>query len=333
MIGVELENSILSAFKEYLLAECSNVLSSSASTNTIKTKDDSIFQSITDSFKSFTNYLPDSEYTQEWMMQLVESYKDSRTVQFSEAKERFEKALFADLTSSDNISSTLKKFIEDAKKNKQSLKDLAIGGATVGSSAFIIGTVYQIIYDIINAFVTIVKYIVYGVQVAVTKVYSAITEDTTLEPVIDKSVLTRFITEFDLSEFLTEDIPNMIEGLYEFATHLIDDFIKNAEKYGQMVGYYIREIVSGSVSGSMSLFFTPYDANASLSDRIVWSITQWFNMGTLLGPIIVDIVLLFCSGGTTGVISAASKFGKIDKIADVLKFTKYSEEVLEKFKI
>lgn len=259
--------------------------------------------------------------------QSAEWLQDSYIVQLSDAKRSFEMSLAKEVVNLDSLGETFRALLKDTADHLEEFGALAIIGSTIGGAVFIVGTIFQIVYDIFNAFITIIKYAYYGAKYAISATADLLKKGE--QPAVDSNVLASLISAFDLQSFLTNDLPEIFWGTLEFAKSIADDFITNAHQYGKTTGEYINLMFQNSVSGVTSMLFDAYDHSASVAQKIWWSIKQWFNLGTMFGPIIVDIALLFCSGGVSGVVSAAAKLGKVDKIADVMRFTKVAGSTIE----
>jgi hypothetical protein len=216
--------------------------------------------------------------------------------------------------------------------NSRVLK-FAAAGAVVGSVAFTVGTVYQIIYDIVDAFVQIIKYTGAGIGylygAARDTLTAAATEpEAALAPASDETVLSLF-SGFDVEAFLTTDLPMLIADLRTTALGIVDDFIENAHRYGEAAAEFLTRVLGQGAETTLSVLFDAYEASASVLDRMLYAVKQWFSLGTMLGPMIDDIVLMFCWGGASGVASAAAKLGKLDEIGDALAFTRRAAGAIE----
>jgi hypothetical protein len=98
------------------------------------------------------------------------------------------------------------------------------------------------------------------------------------------------------------------------------------------VGQHIIDFPSAAGNASLKLFFEPYNPNWSLTERVAYVARQWFQIGSVLGPVLVDILLSICSMGQTAYLSAASKLAKLEKLGEALRFTKVTEKMLETYK-
>ena len=87
-----------------------------------------------------------------------------------------------------------------------------------------------------------------------------------------------------------------------------------------MVGQLLAQGAIGAAGGMLSLFTAGYPVGEGVFTHVVYQIKQWFNIGCVLGPILVDIILLFCSGGSSGVFSLAAKAGKLGDAAKLARF-------------
>lgn len=329
------EETLRNSFQNVLISETAKLLKSDKEEE-LKFSDhaDVLYERITGQFSWFLNALPAHDLAAAFFIEQVKlRYADSRMLQMVVANEKFKIAIGTSLLSKDNLSDMLRGNAEAAMKNQQQIGDVAIGGAIVGSTAFVIGTIYQIIFDIVNAFVQIIKYSFKGLNYA----YQQASDYLTAEPLdeslaeADPLILGEIFPPIDIEEFLTVTVPEIFSGVVEFASGVIDDFLVNAEKYGKLVGDYLASAMGKTVETALHLFLEKYNPNASILERIWYVIKQWFNAGALLGPILVDIALLFCSGGLAGPVSAATKIAKIDKLSDVFRFAKVGSKALGKF--
>lgn len=319
------ERAIYNSFQDVITKETSRLLKAKNDAQLVfADHSEQLFDLVTSHFSWFLDYLPAHDLAISFLIEQMQAYyADSRFLKMVVAHERFKQAIAESLLSKDNLSKILLGNVDSLQKNQQQIGELVIGGAFVGTTAFVIGTVYQIIFDIVNAFVQIIKYGGKGLNYA----YQAISDAVTAEPEeglieASPSLISEIFPPFDTDKFISETLPTLLEDLYSFTTGIIDDFIGNAEKYGQMVGDYLASTLGKALSGALNFFLEKYDSNASMLQRLWYVIRQWFRAGALIGPILVDIALLFCSGGLAGPASAAAKIGKIDKLGDALKFAK-----------
>ena len=253
----------------------------------------------------------------------------SEVVKLSNAMIEFKTALAEKLASQPNLSKIAAGFQADLDKYGQELKDLVVGGTVVGGVAFIVGTIYQVIYDIINAFVQLIIYAAQGVGYLYDLAWKKL-HTPPGAPLVPASpeVVSSWFADFDVKGFINHDLPAMRDGLAAFVRSLMDDFIANAREYGAMTGDYIAGGLSGALGFSIETLFEKYDPNASVLERIAYVVRQYFNLGTALGPVLVDIILFFCSGGESTVLSAAVKLSKTEEVAAAFRFVQRGAEAI-----
>lgn len=248
------------------------------------------------------------------------------------ASMKFNEAFSKEFVSFDNVKKSFSGILDDFKDHYEDLGVISILSGAGGVLAFIIGTIIQIIVDIVNAFVTVVQYAYYGVEYSIKYISST---SVTEFPFVDPFLISSLIEKFDLDKFLSEDFPELIYLLKDFAFGIMKTFINEAESWGKSTARFIHYIISNSVAGTISFVFDKYDKSASIFQKIVWGYSQWYNLGTIFGPLIVDVILLFCSGGVSGIFSGVSKIGKIakvEKLSKVFRFDKYAK-ILESLSI
>lgn len=209
------------------------------------------------------------------------------------------------------------------------LVELGIGGAMIGQLPFLVGTIYQIVADILTTVIGLFRYGFYALRGAASYLV-----DVVRTPAADAvgpapELLSALFGDFNVETFLSRDVPALLSGLAEFGAELLESFLTNAETYGRTVGRFLADGLVMLGDGALSLMSSGYPSGGSLVERIWWNVRQWFNIGTLLGPIIVDVVLMFCSGGTTGVFSAAAKLGKLGKAGEAFRFVRRGAGILD----
>jgi hypothetical protein len=251
---------------------------------------------------------------------------------FEEAKQIFEEQIILTVASPRNLKKIGGGIFGDLQKHQSEIGSLIVGAPIVGGPLFIIGTLWQIIYDIVSALIMIAQY---GYH-AVGGVYSYLTAPATDEETwaqTDEGTMNSLFPSFDEAarkKFIDEDLPKIIEDIKAFVKPLMEDFIINSKYYGQAVGDFIAEkILANTADGVFMVMTTPYPSNGGFFSKVWWVITQYFNFGAMLGPLIVDVALFFCSGGVAGVFSAAAKIGKIDKLGDALRFTQRTADTIK----
>ena len=211
------------------------------------------------------------------------------------------------------------------------VKELAIGGVMIGQLPFLIGTVYQIVADLVMTFIDLIRYGIYGMRGLAGMIYGQLTAPATEESIPpDPGLAEAFLSGFSPAKFLEEDLPAALTGLGEIVTQLVDNFVLHAADYGKTVGYYLGQGILAAGGGVLGLITSGYPTTGGLVERIWWNVRQWFNVGTVLGPVLVDVVLLFCSGGASGIFSAATKIGKLGKVQDAFRFLGRGKVVADK---
>jgi hypothetical protein len=264
--------------------------------------------------------------------ELATDYARSRILDQAEANLVFQFSVVSTVLSMRGLGEIVKGNARAAQQHEQQLRDLAIGGAIIGTTCFTFGTIYGVIYDIVDTFVSVIYYTFVGIRWVFYQAKAAL--DAALAepevPAASDETVAAWFPIFDLDTFFAEELPELYASAKEFSYRLRDDFINNAALYGEMVGEYLTSALGSTLESTLALVFDPYDPNAGYLDRIWYVVKQWFYLGSVLGPIIIDLVLTFGSGGG-GVVAAALKLGKIDKLKDVFRITKVGEGVVESF--
>ena len=285
-------------------------------------------------FSSIEKYLPSSQFLYElfWSYlnkQLKLHKKLFKLLQrISKAKSDFESNLVASM-GKESIELIFgkegKKLLSPGKK----YVEMMIGGGLFGAIPFLIGTIYQIIFDIINLIINLLWY-GYKASESLLKWLLKKPESTDEDKIVaDNSLVELFTMGFSLESLIKEDLPAVIKSTVSMAVRLINNFLDNAAEYGTWVGKMIAKGAIKVGQGLLNLITKSYPKKPTLIKRFIWIIKQWFNIGCLLGPLLVDIILMFCSGGLTGVFSAAVKLGKADKVYDGIRFLKSSKKLIE----
>ncbi len=276
--------------------------------------------------------LPDVGWVFEhFMTKLGEWYAGSDLIALMKANQTFKQEVVATILSKDTLADAFGSNLTTFTRNQQQIGDLAIGGAVVGSTAFVVGTVYGIIYDIISTFVMIIKYSFAGIKWVFRQGLDAassamVPQD--MAAVSDETVQSWF-PSFDLKSFFQQDLPEMCKLLVDLARKVIEDFKAHAAEYGRLVGSYVGKAMGGALQGGLKLMFDAYDASASLLERVWYVIKQWFRIGSVLGPLVVDLILMVCTAGSGTVLSAAAKLSKVEKLGDAMRFLKLSRKAVE----
>lgn len=338
--GVELPSfdslkcELIDSYTDGLIEEVkANILSPGS--ELLKFNESQLITSIQKQLSSVLGLLPDVSKGDDLNILLqksIETLQLSYVVQIKEANDSFNKSFEDEMWNLSNWRNTFTTFAESYWSHIEDLAVLASIGAVGGTLAFVVGTVVQIIIDIFNAFIMIIKYAYYGISYVVDRTSEAFQNTFTA---IDPKIVESMQEPFDLDRFLSEDLYEMMSSVSEMAMGIIDSYIDNAEKWGKSVASFVHYGIANSVETVTSLMFETYNYSWNVLEKMWWGVRQWYKMGQLFGPLIVDIVLLFCSGGTSGVISAASKIGKLSKVNGVSKafrFTKWMDK-LEKIDI
>ncbi len=281
--------------------------------------------SILESINKVSAYLPSPTFLMEFFWSKFNSYLKEKKEMFdflmkmSKAKTTFESNMLQAM-GSEAITQIFGAEGSRLYKNSGKYAELMIGGGLFGSIPFLIGTVYQIIYDIINLIINLVWYAGKGIQGVLAWILSLGHKPAQDQISADKDLLKMLIFDFDLKKFFSKDLPSIFSLLLKFTKKAVNSFIDHAAEYGQTVGKFLGNGLVKIGSGALQLITKGYPKKPNLMDRFIWLVKQWFNIGCLLGPIIVDIVLMFCSGGTTGIFSAAAKMGKLGKLGEAARF-------------
>ncbi|MEO0728406.1 MAG: hypothetical protein AAFZ63_27920 [Bacteroidota bacterium] len=282
------------------------------------------------------SYLPDLDFLLDlfWerfnaLLQNSKQFYDF-LVRFAKAKTTFDQTFYQALgTEGFNqlFGSQGKKLMDSSDK----FVELMIGGGLFGAVPFLIGTLYQIIYDLVMLVINLCWYAYWSASGVVAWLFKPDQTASEQEERIaaDKSVLDMFTFGFNL-----DDIPGQLTKISGYLIGLlkdaVDSFIDHAAEYGKTVGGIVASGTIIIANGALSLITSGYPPKPTLWNRIWYITKQWFNIGCLLGPIIVDIVLLFCSGGVSGIFSGATKLSKLDKVGDGFRFFYKTKAFLEK---
>ena len=254
------------------------------------------------------------------------SHLFSLFIKLNEADKEFSKGVDSVTKDHNRVSETLERFQEDFSKHRPMMEDLA-DYSFLGGMAFFVGTLVQIVLDIINAIVMLVKFFWYGFTYSASslfKIFSAPSNEQFFN--LSSDFLSLFYTEVDLDE-LVEDTEEMIRQIIEFGYRLSNSFIENATEYGKAYGEFLMLVADNPFTLGSALVFEEHKASFTPSERLWWAIEQYFNLGRWFGPMIADFITMFFGG--SGVISAASKVGKFDALSDVLRLGKYTTEKIQ----
>jgi len=293
--------------------------------STLSFSSDVLLTSLYDMVKASLFSLPDFS-TVKANSQFIKQLRDLDAVQLLHARENFDKGLLRSLTSSDTIKAALKQFTDSLEAHREEMMYWAIIAPIAGSSAFVIGTVCQIVCDFLNTIVSLLSFAWKAMSFTGRYVYNAVAGEE--EGVsIDISVIRELVPDIDLEKFFMEDIPVFIDEVMAFGVRLVNDYAANAETWGKDTGDYILAVAGNSFNTAFSLFFEPMNPNDDIITKAWWAVKQWYYMGTMIGPMIVDIVLFFCSGSVSGYFSAANKLGKVTKIGELFKAFEYFSEL------
>ncbi len=246
---------------------------------------------------------------------------------FSKAKSEFDQAMSVSAGETiykEVMGPTGDKILGDAARHAE----LLVGGGLFGTIPFLVGTIYQIIYDIINLVINLCWYAFWAASGIVQWMFAK--KETPEKEMIaaDESLLSLFTMDFDL-----EKIPGMLvdfsKEMSKMLSAAIESFIAHAAEYGEKVGKMLGSGIVSIGSGVLSLITSGYPKKPTLWNRFVYIVRQWFNIGCILGPLMVDIILMFCSGGISGIFSGAAKLGKLDKVGDAFRFFYKTKELIE----
>ena len=275
-------------------------------------------------FESMASYLPSIDFLLDFFWESFDAMIATNQEvhdflrKLFHAKNRFEKAMYK--SGGTEIYNQLfgpkgKQMLDDSGKHIE----LMIGGGLFGTIPFLFGTIYQIIYDIVNLITNLCWYAYWGTAGALSWLFKP--DETKKKDMVkaDESLLEMFTFNFDLNE-LPQTLSKIFGKMASLIKLALDNFIENAKEYGKTAGKIMGELITTMASGTLSLMTSGYPKKPTLWNRFTYIIKQWFSIGCILGPILVDIILLFCSGGVSGIFSAASKLGKLDKVGDVMKY-------------
>jgi hypothetical protein len=337
VLGEEGSTSVLSGFlrlfASLLEADARTVLTGSgAESLSFESASSSFLDALRKEFGWFFDALPTTPLGESYLLQqMLTSLAGSRVLRMAQAKQEFELAFIGSLLSAESLGSVFSENLAELQVRSSQLVDLAAGGAIVGTIAFSIGTIYQIIYDIIDTFIQIITYGAQGIGYLYGVAKDTLMEEPAdaLAPAAD-SVIADLFPPFDVATFLSEDLPTLVAEIESVVSEIIEDFIDHASEYGESAAEHLTKALGSATSTMFDALFEPYDESASLLDRMLYVIEQWFRVGTTLGPLLVDIGLLVCSGGSSGVVSAATKLGKLDKAWSTIVSTARSIEAVKK---
>lgn len=247
----------------------------------------------------------------------------SDAVRLANAMIEFKTSLANSLSSQPNLDKMAAGFLSDLEKNRQELEDLLVGGAVVGGVAFIVGMIFQILFDIVNAFFMIIYYYWQATKYMYGTLWKNVTDPDDPDRVAaSPDLISTWFASFDVKEFAEKDLPVIYEKIKTLIQAIVADFIEHATEYGTMTGDFIAGGLSGALGTGLGILFEAYDPKASVLDRIWFVVQQYYYLGAIIGPVLVDIILFFCSGGESGVLTAASKLGKTEELAAALEFVR-----------
>ena len=253
--------------------------------------------------------------------ELQNNYESSRFVEQAAAILQFQLALADSVLSMKGVSTVVQQNAAAIRANQDQLRDLALAAGNVGGTAFLAGTTWGVLYDLGDTLVTLVYYSFVGMrwvfhqqkaalELAFGAVESLGPPDVATDALAADETVAAWFPPIDLEALLTEELPALYRQVKAMCLALRDDFIANAAEWGRMAGEYLVTLAGEGVNAALAAALDPYPADAGVMARIWYTVQQWFYVGSVLGPILVDIVLTFCTGGAEGVVSAALKLGK-----------------------
>lgn len=244
---------------------------------------------------------------------------------YYEANRKFETSFNQTLANSGNLYNAWSETYNAAASKKTEIMVFLGGSAGPGLAAFLAGTIIQIVADIINTFTTIAGYIAEGAA----GIYNYVTSANLPEPAlaVEDRALSEFGYNFDAKKFMLEDLPALVDHILECYISFMDSMITDAEKWGSMLAHFVLSM-PGRIAGTVYSQVPPIDKNAGYWDMFLWQLKMWYAYGTLLGPVIVDILLFFCSGGSSTIEVIGRNLGKIEKVGTAITEVKKISETV-----
>lgn len=290
----------------------------------VKTSNEQALETIYQLYSSSLKMLPKSfsiYEIQKSIERAIDTISNSHMAQLIGAEAKFLLAIRRELGNKDKVLETLTSVLKDLDQYREELGTVASIGTGGGFLAFAIGTFYQVGHDIINVFYEIGSYLLQGANAA----YDYLSNDVQVDP----AIFLELWGAFDGCAF-KDGVLEIFGDLKAFIDSIIDSFIQNAEKFGRSIGQLLHSVEKDIVKLIVTVTFEPYDKDAAIYTKVWWAIRQWYFLGTIFGPIVLDILLAICSSGSSGIISASSKIAKlakIDKFQDSLKMVKIIKQL------
>jgi hypothetical protein len=292
------------------------------------------FAIVEEELASLAGLIPDvdgaiGKYLEQFLLELA----DSDAIKFVVALQKFEAAYYGRLLSIESLSDVVRDNFQGVLDNQQRVFDQLSAGAFLMPAAFAAGTVYQIVYDILNVFYMVIKYSFHGLAHFFERAVESVTssEEKYEGPSASSSAIEELFAGFDVADaaaFLEDDAPELLVALQGIVSELISKFSENATSYGEAAADYTADLLGKTASTGIDLLYEPYDPEATLLER-AWNVAkQSFRLGTIFGPLTVDLALMFGTGGASTPITAVVKLGKIDDIADAMRFATRAPRVL-----
>ena len=259
-------------------------------------------------------------------------------VRQAQATLRFQEGVLTAVLSMDGIDGALRANVRTALARQDQLRDLVVGGGVVGGTTFALGTVYGVLHDLCDTLVQVIRYTFAGMRWVFHQgkaaLASAIGGEGRLPPgeegpAASDAVVASWFPAVDLDAFLQSELPELCGAVRELCLAVREDFIANAHAWGTMVGEYLWSAMGSGLQTTLDLLCEPWDAAAGCLERIAYVVRQWFHLGAVLGPILVDIVLTFCTAGTGGVVAGALKLGKVTRAGEAVRFFRVGEHGLD----
>ena len=273
--------------------------------------------------------LPAADWVTAYLMEtLAKAYDGNPVLQMAGAMARFQADLASQLTSTGTLSSILGDNAATLFANQQQVSELAAGAVMIGQPALVVGTIYGILYDIVNTFVQVIYYSFIGIRWVYRSLKTQVLGPPEDEVPASDAEVNGLFPAFDIATFLQKDAPAVFDMLMTMSKNVHTDFVANAEQYARDLAGYIASGFGGVSAAALKLLFEPYPASGTLLDRLWYVVRQWFQVGALLGPMVVDALLFFCSAGSSGYLSAAVKLGRIEKLGEAIRFTRLTEDLV-----
>lgn len=179
-----------------------------------------------------------------------------------------------------------------------------------GGICFAAGAVVQYIYDFVMTIVDLAFYAYYGIQYLFS---SPQKEEDSLG--ITPEIKEEFTPVFDIESFLKKDIPELIKMLNTTIINILNDFIQRPSWYATIMASVHKVYIDTEdklVTALYEALFEKYPYQSAWTEKILWAYRQWYYAGAAIGPLIIDIILMFVPGGQ---VSGATKVAKGARIA------------------